>query len=161
MISKRPSYQRFSSKTSTLGGGGNFWGQGPLWAKIPILTLRLMSTILHHLHIGIIGIEPNRTEPNRTEPIWFVFGLRDHVFRIPHQILCPVHQTGAQTDSSRVFWGQIIEKHDFQKKMRAAISCRMHRSLRRKLSRGAYSRENVIFKKVASWYPGIPVTGPW
>ena len=35
MISKRPSYQRFSSKTSTLGG--DFLGQGPLWAKNPIL----------------------------------------------------------------------------------------------------------------------------
>ena len=80
------------------------------------LCLR-MESLTPQSHIGIIGIEPNRTEPNRTEPIWFVFGLRDHVFRIPHQILCPVHQTGAQTDSSRVFWGQIMKISENQQKI--------------------------------------------
>ena len=35
--------------------------------------------------------------------------------------------------------GFSCEEHDFQKKVRAAIACRIHRSLRRELSRGAHS----------------------
>ena len=76
--------------------------------------LQRMESLTPQSHIGIIGIEPNRTESNRTDLVRFwPPGL---CFRIPHQILCPTHQTGAQTDSSLVFWCQIIKINGNQSK---------------------------------------------
>ena len=111
--------------------------------------------------IGIIGIEPNRTEQNRTEPIWFVFGLWDHVFRIPHQILCPVHQTGAQTDRSRIIWCQKIKNMIFRKRCAPRLHAECTGRCVEIFHEEPIREKNVIFKKVASWYPGIPVTDPW